>query len=166
MRRLAFLILAAVLLAVPLGPASAGSSTKEKCTKIRHEKTVYVQVKRKGKLVWVKRHRVWWTCDPYAAPGPPRLAVVAKEFKFTFSRPYVKPGKLILEFDNQGEDTHNLRLGPLKGGKPFAKVGSTEPRKQETVIVPLKAGTYRMWCSLPGHAKAGMRTKLRVATKP
>jgi hypothetical protein len=164
-KRLLVLGVTAWLLATGTVAAPAGIAATDRgetCAKIRHSKIVWVKVKRHGKMVRVKRKKVWWTCDPYEAPGPPRLKVVAQEFKLTFSRPYIKAGKLILQLDNQGEDSHNLRIGPAHGGPAFAKVGNTESGRQKTVNVPLKPGTYRLWCALPQHAKLGMKATLRV----
>jgi len=147
---------------VGASPGMYAAGKSEACAKIRHSKTVWVTVKKNGKKVRVKRRKVWWTCDPYEAPGPPRLGVVAKEFKLTFSRPYVKAGRLILQLDNQGEDDHNLRIARKSGGSPIAEVGNTAPRQQTTVEVPIRPGTYRLWCALPGHAKFGMKATLKV----
>lgn len=165
MRRLLPIVLTGALVAAGLsGPAPGQAATDkgETCAKIRHSKIVWVKVKRKGKIVKVKRKKVWWTCDPYEAAGPPRLGVVAREFRLTFTRPYVKSGKLILEFNNQGEDVHNLRIARGSGGPVLASVDDTSPRQQKTIEIPLKPGTYRLWCALPSHAKLGMKTRLKV----
>ncbi len=166
MRGLFLAGLTAALLLAPVAAPTSGQATPRRhatCVKIRHSKTVWVKVKRNGQVVRVKRRKVWWACDPYAAPGPPRIGIVAKEFKLTFTRPYVKAGNLILQFDNQGEDVHNLRIGPGRGGPAFARIANTRPRQQTTVEVPLRPGRYRLWCSLPRHAKLGMKAVLKVA---
>ena len=166
MRRLLLIGLAGALMAAGTLMAATGQvaalAKGETCAKIRHSKIVWVKVKRNGKVVKVKRKKVWWACDPYEAPGPPRLGVVAREFRLTFSRPYVKAGKLILEFNNQGEDVHNLRITRGSGGPVLASVDDTSPRQQKTSETPRKRGTYRLWCALPSHAKLGMKTRLKV----
>lgn len=144
------------------GATDQGPDKGETCAKIRHTKIVWVKVRRDGKLVRVKRKKVWWSCDPYEAPGPPRLGVIAREYRYTFSRPYVKAGRLILELDNQGEDAHDLKIGPAGGGRAIALIDKTEPLKQGTVEVPVKPGIYRLWCSLPTHEQRGMKATLRV----
>jgi hypothetical protein len=157
--------LASALLATGLAgsaPGLAATDKGETCAKVRHSKIVWVKVKRKGKIVKVKRKKVWWTCDPYEAAGPPRLGVVAREFRLTFTRPYVKSGKLILELNNQGEDVHNLRIARGSGGPALTRVDDTLPRQQKTIQVALKPGTYRLWCALPSHARLGMKTRLKV----
>lgn len=164
MKRL-FVTGAAALLLTGLAVTSPGATASDKgetCAKIRHSKIVWVKMKKNGKQVRVKRKKVWWTCDPYEAPGPPRLGVVAKEFKLTFSRPYVKAGRLILQLDNQGEDEHNLRIARKSGGPPVAAVEDTAPRQQTTIRVPVKPGLYRLWCALPKHAGLGMKARLQV----
>lgn len=107
---------------------------------------------------------------PPAAPGPPvppspaaRLQVTAREFSLQLSRPAVAAGPLVLELVNRGEDPHDLRVRPAAGGAavlsialtdPFGGVGDTEG--------PLEAGTFTLFCSLPGHEAAGMRATLTV----
>jgi hypothetical protein len=147
------------------GADGVAADKGETCTKVRHSKIVWVKVKRGGKWVRVKHRKVWWSCDPYEAPGPPRLGVIAREYRFTFTRPYVKAGKLILQLDNQGEDVHNLKIGKVSSKLAFAVVPDTEPRAQSTIEVPLKPGTYRLWCSLPKHEKLGMKTTLKVVAR-
>lgn len=158
--------MAAVLLSVGLAvaPTSPATGGTKACAKIRHSKIVWVKVKRGDSTRWVKRQKVWWTCDPYEAPGPPRLGVIAKEFRLTLTRPYVLAGELVLELNNQGGDVHNLRVAPVSGGPVIARIGDTSPRQKRTVVVPVKPGTYRMWCALPQHAKLGMKADLVVAS--
>lgn len=38
----------------------------------------------------------------------------------------------------------------------------TEPGDITDTEFRIKPGRYRLWCSLPGHAKLGMKAKLRV----
>jgi uncharacterized cupredoxin-like copper-binding protein len=36
------------------------------------------------------------------------------------------------------------------------------PRRRWNGVIRLRPGSYRLWCSLPEHAKLGMRATLRV----
>ena len=161
-------------------PASAG------CTWKRHTKRVVKHVRRHGRVRRVVRDRHWWTCVRTAgAPGlgsrraarcppggqPPseegptvgRLSVKAAEFKFILSRPSVTAGEVIVELDNQGEDPHNLNLQLADGQGPefhLGEVGVAETAAPERFT--LASGTYRLWCSIPGHEELGMNVDLEV----
>lgn len=96
-------------------------------------------------------------------PAPARLQVTAREFSLQLSRPSVASGSLVLELVNEGEDQHDLHVRPATGGAdvaaisridPFGGVGSTTGK--------LAAGTYTVYCSLPGHEAAGMHATLPI----
>lgn len=158
------MVLAACLLAGGLGYGPAGTGRAEAgCLKIWHEKKVTRWVKGKnGKRHKVTKVKRYWTCDPYEAPGPPRLGIAATEFKFTLSRPRIRRGNLMLEFSNRGEDVHNVRIAPAGSSRVVGSAADTEPGSVTDAEFRIKPGRYRLWCSLPGHAKLGMKAKLRV----
>jgi hypothetical protein len=94
----------------------------------------------------------------FAAPPPPppaRLLVEATEFHFTLSRTKLKAGPAVIQLAIRGEDPHDLRLArvsipeTLPGG-----VGEWSGR--------LRRGRYKLYCSLPGHERAGMRAFLTI----
>ncbi len=147
----------------PAGPETTAAAKKPGCLKIWHQKKVTKWKKKKnGKRRQVTVVKKWWTCDPFEAPGPPRLGVDAKEYKFTLSRPEVKAGSLILEFNNRGEDAHNLRIAYARSNRSIGAVPDTPSRRTSTQTFELKPGLYRFTCTLFGHAARGMRAKLRV----
>ena len=177
----------AALIVVPVPGAASrdGAATSAAtCTWKRHTKRVVKHVRRHGKKRRVVRRRHWWTCvRTAAAPGLDtaaptlpatgqqpseevptigRLSVKASEFKFVLSRPSLAAGEAIVELDNQGEDPHNLNLQLADGQGPefhLAEVGSL---KRTTGRFTLAAGTYRLWCSIPGHEELGMKATLAV----
>ena len=176
----------AALIVVPVPGAASrdGAATSAAtCTWKRHTKRVVKHVRRHGKKRRVVRKRHWWTCVRTAAPGLDtaaptlpatgqqpseevptigRLSVKASEFKFVLSRPSLAAGEAIVELDNQGEDPHNLNLQLADGQGPefhLAEVGSL---KRTTGRFTLTDGTYRLWCSIPGHEELGMKATLTV----
>ena len=83
--------------------------------------------------------------------------VTAREFSLTLSRPSVPAGPALVELVNRGEDPHDLRVGAA-GAIPETLSG-----ERGTVRATLAAGTYELFCSLPGHAALGMKATLTVA---
>jgi hypothetical protein len=67
----------------------------------------------------------------------------------------------VVELSNRGEDEHNLHLRRLPGGPEYA-VDTTAPLSYNRVRLETMAGSYRLWCSLPGHAERGMDTTVEV----
>jgi uncharacterized cupredoxin-like copper-binding protein len=90
------------------------------------------------------------------------VQVIAKEYSFTLSRPEVPAGEVIVELVNRGEDAHNLHLlEPTEGTEPGA-LPNTEPGGVRDLKLKLHAGTYTLFCSLPGHEAKGMKATLVV----
>jgi hypothetical protein len=103
------------------------------------------------------------TAAPAAAPS--RLLVGGVEFRLTLSRRAVKPGRVTIQFQNRGEDDHDLRLQRItnRPGAPVARWAVTKPGDVTSLTVKLSRGRYRLWCSLPSHRELGMRATLRVS---
>jgi hypothetical protein len=96
------------------------------------------------------------------AAAPARLFVNAKEFSLVLSRQKLASGTARIQLYNAGEDAHDLRLQRV-GGTRSLKIAETEPGKVTELRATLRSGKWKLWCSLPGHAKAGMRATLQVA---
>ena len=100
-----------------------------------------------------------------AAPGvaraPARLMVQADEYSLVLSRQSIVRGPALIQLVNRGEDPHDLKLRRM-GGLYAISISETRPGAIATARVRLRAGRYRLWCSLPGHRVRGMRAKLRV----
>jgi hypothetical protein len=102
---------------------------------------------------------------PAPAAAPSRLLVGGDEFRLTLSRQSVKPGRALIQFQNRGEDDHDLRLQRIttRRDPPVARWAVTPPGGLTDLTVRLSRGRYRLWCSLPGHEQLGMRATLRVS---
>jgi plastocyanin len=101
--------------------------------------------------------------DLPAAPVAARLQATTREFSIQLSRPTVAAGALILQLVNRGEDPHDLHVRPAAGGADVLSVGLTDPfGGVSDTNGTLPAGTYTLYCSLPGHEAAGMHATLSV----
>lgn len=84
------------------------------------------------------------------------------EFSFTLSRTKVDPGPAIIQYQNTGEDPHDLQIR-RRGGDRTISVGELLPGGVELVTSRLKRDSrYALWCSLDGHRDAGMEAVLEV----
>jgi uncharacterized cupredoxin-like copper-binding protein len=94
--------------------------------------------------------------QPHASKATSRVTVVAKEFSFTLSKRSVPVGTVIFTVVNRGKITHNFKIA----GKTTKKL---KPGQRTTLTVKFtKKGRYAYLCTLPGHAKLGMRGVLTV----
>jgi len=73
----------------------------------------------------------------------------------------VKAGVVEIELQNTGEDPHDLRVRKVGGHHTFT-IPVTKPGGRKTLAIHMKAGRYRLWCSLADHRALGMQTLLRV----
>jgi plastocyanin len=102
---------------------------------------------------------------PAAPAGPAHVQVTAEDtgaFRFILSRASVPAGPVAIEFVNHGQDEHNLNVKPgeesLVGSLP-----NTAPGAHPSLpTLDLHAGTYTLFCSLPGHEAKGMKATLTV----
>jgi hypothetical protein len=159
------------------------------CTWQRHSKRVVKHVKRDGHPRRLVRTKRWWTCVPVpvaatpavtsipapaadpapapaAQPAPSigRLSVRAEEWSLTLSNSSpVTPGEVIVELNNEGTDTHDLKLQREGEEDPPLEVSEAGPGERRTARFNLAAGTYQLWCSLPEHRERGMSVTLQVA---
>jgi uncharacterized cupredoxin-like copper-binding protein len=89
------------------------------------------------------------------------VAVSEAEFKITLPAQKLAPGKVTFEVQNAGKIQHDLVVsGPGVSGTaktPLLKSGQTA-----RLVVTLAAGTYTLYCNVPGHRAAGMSAKLTV----
>jgi cytochrome c6 len=90
-----------------------------------------------------------------------KVTVKASEFKYVLSKRSIPaPGKVIFTLLNKGKIAHDFKIA----GK---KTPTIQPGKSAKLIVVFKKkGQYVFLCTLPGHAKAGMKGKFAVAVKP
>jgi hypothetical protein len=104
---------------------------------------------------------------PASAAAPSRLLVGGSEFRLTLSRATVKPGRVLIQLQNRGEDDHDLRLQRMttKANPAVARWAVTKPGDLSELTLRLRRGRYRLWCSLPGHRELGMKATLRVSRR-
>jgi hypothetical protein len=87
--------------------------------------------------------------------------VTQVEYRLELSQSVVKAGPVNLAVLDAGKQEHDLRLRPESAGATiYGK--RLRPKEHWSSIVYLKPGVYKLWCSLPEHAKLGMHTTLRV----
>jgi uncharacterized cupredoxin-like copper-binding protein len=83
------------------------------------------------------------------------VSVTAKEFSFKLSKSSVPHGKVTFKVVNRGKLAHDFWIAGHK-----TKLIS--PGKSATLTVTLKVGKQAYKCTVPGHAAAGMKGKLKV----
>ena len=99
--------------------------------------------------------------------SPDRVQARGTEFDLTLSKQKLRPGRAIVQFLNDGEDAHDLRLqrvgaaGETEG--PELTVGVVSPGEYANLDARLrKRSTYVLWCSLGDHRERGMEATLRT----
>ena len=95
-----------------------------------------------------------------AADATTRVTVKASEFKYVFSKRSVPTGTVIFTVLNKGKISHDFKIGGKKT-KTLLPGGAAKLTVKFT-----KKGQYAFLCTIFGHAKAGMKGKFAVATKP
>ncbi len=82
------------------------------------------------------------------------------ELKYDKKSLSANAGKVSIAFTNASPLTHNVTIesssGKVVGSTPTFQGGS------KTLSVDLKPGTYKFFCSVPGHRMAGMEGTLTV----
>lgn len=81
------------------------------------------------------------------------------ELKYDQSTLRAKAGKVSIDFTNMSPLSHNVTVegsGKQLGATPTFQGGS------KTLTLDLKPGTYKFFCSVPGHRTAGMEGTLTV----
>ena len=94
-------------------------------------------------------------------PLVPHVQVSAVEYAFTLSRTTVPAGKVILQFVNDGQDEHNLRLASEEG-VPAGSFADTPAKGVGQLELEMHTGSYTLFCSLEGHEQKGMKATLNV----
>jgi len=92
------------------------------------------------------------------AAGKP-VAVTENEFHVILAKKSLKPGAYTFVVKNAGKIQHDLAV---QGGSVNTKTPLIDPGKTAKLTVTLPAGTYTLYCTVPGHRAAGMVTKLTV----
>ena len=94
---------------------------------------------------------------------PTRIGVRGDEFNLVLSRARVAPGPAVVQFQNMGEDPHDLKLRRVGGSR---ELGTGELGPSEVASLPQihlkRASKYRLWCSVENHVSYGMEATLKV----
>lgn len=101
------------------------------------------------------------TTSPAPASGSLSLAANPEgQLKYNTSTLTANAGKVSIDFTNMSPLEHNVTIE----SSSHAVVGATPTFKGEskTLAVTLKPGTYKFYCSVPGHRMAGMEGTLVV----
>ncbi|MBI3976136.1 MAG: cupredoxin domain-containing protein [Armatimonadetes bacterium] len=95
-------------------------------------------------------------------PPPPAqgttVSVTETEFKFDPKGMTAKAGAVTFEIKNAGSVEHNFIVEGTD-----VKVEGIQPGETKTASADLKAGTYKVLCTIPGHQEAGMTGTLTVS---
>jgi plastocyanin len=82
------------------------------------------------------------------------------QLKFNKTALSAKAGQVTISFTNSSPESHNLTVasssGAVAGATPTFQGGT------KTLTLNLKPGTYKFYCSVPGHRMAGMEGTLTV----
>jgi len=90
------------------------------------------------------------------------IQVGMSEFKFTPSTLQAKSGTVNFLLNNTGTTAHDMVIADA-AGKQVAKSELVQPGNQATFTVAnVPAGTYTIFCDVPGHRAAGMEGTLTV----
>jgi hypothetical protein len=90
-----------------------------------------------------------------------RAQASAREWSYTLSRLRAPRGWITWQLVNFGEDDHNLYIR-RDGGTYTHVISTTHPGSVTDYTAWFRAGTFKLWCGLPGHRSAGMRATFTV----
>ncbi|HET7444905.1 MAG TPA: plastocyanin/azurin family copper-binding protein [Solirubrobacterales bacterium] len=92
--------------------------------------------------------------------GTLEISAAESELKFEETELTSKPGKVTIDFTNPSSIPHDVKIEDEAG----EELGGTETiaKEEESATVELPPGTYKFFCSVPGHREAGMEGTLVV----
>ena len=98
------------------------------------------------------------TTTTTAKPAAATVPVSEKEFTITLPSTAFKAGDITFLAKNDGRIPHDLAIKGTSDKTKLIQPGGTAELK-----VTLKAGTYELYCSVPGHEQAGMKLNITVS---
>ncbi|HUB99651.1 MAG TPA: plastocyanin/azurin family copper-binding protein [Solirubrobacterales bacterium] len=92
--------------------------------------------------------------------GTLEISAAESELRFEETELTSKPGKVTIDFNNPSSIPHDVKIEDEAG----EELGGTETiaKEEESATVELPPGTYKFFCSVPGHREAGMEGTLVV----
>jgi hypothetical protein len=103
---------------------------------------------------------------PPPSDDPRYVQVVARDsdpdqWELQLSRTTLLSGSVEVEFNNRfAEDPHDLWI---RRGTTTYKFDQVENGEAATKHVALTAGTWKLWCNIPGHEQQGMVAQVTVS---
>ena len=99
---------------------------------------------------------------PASAAGVTTVKAVETDFHIALSKTTYSPGTYTFTAVDKGKLQHNLVIdGP--GVSDQKTPGLIAPGQSGSVTVTLKAGTYDIFCGVPGHKAEGMDVHIKVS---
>jgi uncharacterized cupredoxin-like copper-binding protein len=100
------------------------------------------------------------TTAPATTPSTAGMTVnvAESEFKIVLPSTSLKAGKITFAVKNVGKIPHDLAVK----GTSF-KTSLIQPGSTATLSATLKAGSYELYCTVPGHEAAGMKVNVTVS---
>ena len=93
------------------------------------------------------------------AGGEEGIVISGTEFSFAPAKISVKAGESAkIVFRNKGASSHNLMIEGMEIGTEVIAGG----KEAALEFTPASKGTYKFYCSVPGHREAGMEGVLTV----
>ena len=89
-----------------------------------------------------------------------KVAVSETEFKIKLDPSSISAGRVSFEVGNDGKIPHDF---VIEGNGVKEQTPTLDAGQSKTLTVDLEAGTYDVYCSIPGHKQAGMDLKLTVS---
>jgi uncharacterized cupredoxin-like copper-binding protein len=95
----------------------------------------------------------------HASASKTTIRVTEREYKVGLSAKTAPAGVVRFQIKNTGKLTHELEIA---GPGVTKKTPMIKPGKSAVLTVTLRAGSYSLWCPVPGHAAHGMKAALTV----
>ncbi len=92
-----------------------------------------------------------------AKPAATKVPVAETEFKIMLGSTDLKAGEITFQVKDDGKIPHDLAIKETGDKTKLIAAGGAAELK-----VTLKAGKYKLYCSVPGHEEAGMKLSVTV----
>jgi uncharacterized cupredoxin-like copper-binding protein len=95
----------------------------------------------------------------HASASKTTIRVTEREYTVALSAKTAPAGPVQFQIKNAGRLAHELEIA---GPGVTKKTPMIKPGKSAVLTVTLRAGSYSLWCPVPGHAAHGMKAALTV----